>query len=127
MKDLNNVRYSDSDLLEFKMLILTKIVKANEDLELLRKAYRNDADNGTDDTYARFKGYDDSSEAMSKESNVVLAFRQEKLLENLKHALVRIGNKSYGICRITGKIINKERLRLVPHATLSVEAKLMQL
>ena len=127
MKILNNVRYSDSDLLEFGMLILAKIEKASEELELIRKSYRNDGENGTNDTYARFTGYDEGSETMSKESNVLLAFRQEKLIQDLKHALIRIGNKTYGICRVTGKLISKERLRLVPHATLSIEAKRLQL
>lgn len=123
MKDLNNLRYSDAELLEFKELILEKIKIAKEDLELQKKAYRNDSDNGTNDTSPRFKGYDEGSETMSKESNALLAIRQEQLIRDLKYALIRIENKTYGICRVTGKLIKKERLKLVPHATLSIEAK----
>ena len=120
------IRYSDSNLLEFKNLILLKIEKAKEELEALRRAYRNDAENGTEDTSPRFKGFDEGSETMSKEANVILAIRQEQFIRDLKFALIRIENKTYGICRITGKLIDKERLKLVPHATLSLEAKRMQ-
>jgi RNA polymerase-binding transcription factor DksA len=122
----NKIRYSDNDLLEFKGIITDKIKKAKEDLEYLNAAYRNNSDNGTDDTSPRFKGYDEGSETMTKESNAILAIRQEKLIRDLKYALIRIENKTYGICRVTGKLINKERLKLVPHATLSIEAKNMQ-
>ncbi|HEY5688601.1 MAG TPA: TraR/DksA C4-type zinc finger protein [Yeosuana sp.] len=121
-----NVRYSDKDLAEFKELIKEKIQKAQNDLELIRSAYMNDHNNGTEDTSPTFKAFDEGSEVMSKESNSQLAIRQEKFIRDLKNALIRIENKTYGICRVTGKLINKERLKLVPHATLSIEAKNMQ-
>jgi DnaK suppressor protein len=120
------VRYSDADLKEFKALIEEKIVKATDDLELIRSAYMNDLNNGTDDTSPTFKAFEEGSETMSKEANTQLALRQEKFIRDLKNALVRIENKSYGVCRVTGKLISKERLKLVPHATLSIEAKKMQ-
>ncbi|WP_242083980.1 TraR/DksA family transcriptional regulator [Aestuariivivens sediminis] len=121
-----NVRYSDKDLAEFKALIQEKIKKAQHDLELIKSAYMNDHNNGTDDTSPTFKAFDEGSEVMSKESNSQLAIRQEKFIRDLKNALIRIENKTYGVCRVTGKLINKERLKLVPHATLSIEAKNMQ-
>lgn len=121
-----NVRYSDKDLAEFKELIQEKIVKAQRDLELIKSAYMNDHNNGTDDTSPTFKAFDEGSEVMSKESNSALAIRQEKFIRDLKNALIRIENKTYGVCRVTGKLIAKERLKLVPHATLSIEAKNMQ-
>jgi len=122
----NNNRYSDADLAEFKELILSKIDKAQHDLELIKSAYMNDHNNGTDDTSPTFKAFDEGSAVMSKESNSQLAIRQEKFIRDLKNALIRIESKTYGICRVTGKLINKERLKLVPHATLSIEAKNMQ-
>jgi DnaK suppressor protein len=121
-----NVRYSDKDLAEFKELIKDKIVKAQRDLELIQSAYMNNHNNGTEDTSPTFKAFDEGSEVMSKESNSQLAIRQEKFIRDLKNALIRIENKTYGVCRVTGKLINKERLKLVPHATLSIEAKNMQ-
>lgn len=120
------VRYSDKNLAEFKTLIEEKIEKANKHLELLKSAYMNDGNNGTDDTSPTFKAFEEGSETMSKEANTQLAIRQEKFIRDLKNALLRIENKTYGICRVTGKLINKERLKLVPHATLSIEAKNMQ-
>lgn len=120
------VRYSDKDLEEFRVLIENKIEKAKNDLELLKSAYMNDGNNGTDDTSPTFKAFEEGSETMSKEANTQLAIRQEKFIRDLKNALLRIENKTYGICRVTGKLINKERLKLVPHATLSIEAKNMQ-
>lgn len=122
----DTVRYSDKDLAEFKELIKEKIQKAQNDLELIRSAYMNDHNNGTEDTSPTFKAFDEGSEVMSKESNSQLAIRQEKFIRDLKNALIRIENKTYGVCRVTGKLINKERLKLVPHATLSIEAKNMQ-
>ncbi|MBT4904726.1 MAG: TraR/DksA family transcriptional regulator [Flavobacteriaceae bacterium] len=119
-------RYSDQELAEFKTLIEEKIVKANEDLELLKSAYMNDGNNGTDDTSPTFKAFEEGSQTMSKEANTQLAIRQEKFIRDLRNALIRIENKTYGICRVTGKLIRKERLVLVPHATLSIEAKNMQ-
>ena len=121
-----NIRYSDKDLAEFKALIQEKIVKAIHDLDLIKSAYMNDLNNGTDDTSPTFKAFEEGSETMSKEANSQLAIRQEKFIRDLKNALIRIENKTYGVCRVTGKLINKERLKLVPHATLSIEAKNMQ-
>ncbi|TPN87635.1 TraR/DksA family transcriptional regulator [Aquimarina algicola] len=120
------VRYSDNDLAKFKEIIVEKMEKAQNDLELLRSAYKNDGNNGTDDTSPTFKAFEEGSETMSKEANTQLAIRQEKFVRDLKNALLRIENKTYGICRVTGKLINPERLKLVPHATLSIEAKNMQ-
>lgn len=120
------IRYSDADLAEFKELITKKIEKAKADLELIRSAYMNDLNNGTDDTSPTFKAFEEGSETMSKEANSQLAIRQEKFIRDLKNALIRIENKTYGICKVTGKLINKERLKLVPHATMSIEAKNMQ-
>ena len=119
-------RYNDEALQEFKGLIEMKIAKAQHDLELIRSAYMNDGNNGTDDTAPTFKAFEEGSVTMSKEANTQLAFRQEKFIRDLKNALIRIENKTYGVCRVTGKLINKERLKLVPHATLSIEAKNMQ-
>lgn len=121
-----NNRYSDKDLAEFKILIQDKIVKAIHDLELIKSAYMNDGNNGTDDTSPTFKAFEEGSETMSKEANSQLAIRQEKFIRDLKNALIRIENKTYGVCRVTQKLISKDRLKLVPHATLSIEAKNMQ-
>ena len=120
------MRYSDADLAEFKEIILSKIEKAQTDLELIKSAYMNDLNNGTDDTSPTFKAFEEGSETMSKEANSQLAIRQEKFIRDLKNALVRIENKTYGICKVTGQLINKERLKIVPHATMSIEAKNLQ-
>ncbi len=120
------IRYSDADLAEFRELITKKIEKAKADLELIRSAYMNDLNNGTDDTSPTFKAFEEGSETMSKEANSQLAIRQEKFIRDLKNALIRIENKTYGVCKVTGKLINKDRLKLVPHATMSIEAKNMQ-
>ncbi len=119
-------RYTDKELERFKKLIIKKIDQAKQDLDLLKSAYMNDSDNGTDDTSPTFKAFEEGSETMSKEANTQLALRQEKFIRDLKNALIRIENKTYGICRITGKLIKKKRLMVVPHATLSIEAKNMQ-
>ncbi len=119
-------RYSDDELKEFKEIIQSKLVEANEDLNLLKGSLSHSDDNGTDDTGAAFKMMEDGSETLSREETAQLAARQEKFIKNLENALVRIENKTYGICRVTGKLIRKERLRLVPHATLSIEAKKAQ-
>ncbi len=123
--EVNN-RYSDAQLEEFRVLILEKIEKAQEQLQLIQSAYKNDSNNGTDDTSPTFKAFDEGSEVMSKETSSQLAIRQEKFIRDLKNAIIRIENKTYGICRVTNKLINPERLKLVPHATLSIEAKNMQ-
>jgi RNA polymerase-binding transcription factor DksA len=122
----NKVRYSDRELAEFRAIIEEKIKQAKIDLELIESSFKNDSNNGTDDTSPTFKAFEEGSETMSKEANVQLAIRQEKFIRDLKNALLRIENKSYGICRVTGTLINKERLKLVPHATLSIEAKNQQ-
>ena len=122
----DRLRYSDADLQEFKKIISEKIEKAEKDLFLINESFVNDQNNGTDDTSPTFKAFEEGAETLSKEQNSILAGRQEKFIRDLKHALIRIENKTYGICRVTGKLINKERLKLVPHATLSIEAKNMQ-
>ncbi len=118
-------RYTDEELAEFKEIIEKKIVDAENDLELL-KSSTSDENNGTDDTSPTFKIMEDGSETLSKEETSQLAARQEKFINHLRAALLRIENKTYGICRKTGKLISKERLKVVPHATLSIEAKRMQ-
>lgn len=122
----SKLKYSEKELQEFKEIILKKIETAQEDLAMIRSSYMNDSNNGTDDTSPTFKAFEEGSETMSKESNVQLAIRQEKFIRDLQNALLRIENKTYGVCRVTGKLIQKERLKLVPHATLSIEAKKMQ-
>ena len=123
MKKSVSKRYSDTELEKFKKIILKKIDSAEEDLRLLKDSYSNASSNGTDDTYSTFKSFEEGSETLSKESNTMLAARQEKFIRDLRNALIRIENKTYGICRETGKLISKKRLVLVPHATLSIEAK----
>ena len=122
----DRIRYSDADLQEFKAIIQQKIEKAEKDWALLKESFINDQNNGTDDTSPTFKACEEGAETLSKEQNAILAGRQEKFIRDLKHALIRIENKTYGICRVTGKLIDKERLKAVPHATLSIEAKNMQ-
>lgn len=122
----DKTRYSDEELVEFKEIIEKKLEEAYEDLTILQSALSYKDDNGTDDTGRSFNMMEDGSETMSREEQAQLALRQEKFVESLKNALIRIQNKTYGICRVTGKLINKERLKLVPHATLSIEAKNQQ-
>ena len=116
-------RYSDSELQEFKTIILKKLSEAKEDYDMLIGSLTHKDDHGTDDTGRSFNMMEDGSETLMREEMAALAIRQEKFIKNLEMALVRIENKSYGICRATGNLINKERLKLVPHATLSIEAK----
>lgn len=116
-------RYSDEELEEFKEIILKKLEKAREDLKLLTEAYTNHSEHDTNDTSPTFKVLEEGQQVLSKEENSRLAARQQRFITNLENALVRIQNKTYGICRVTGKLISKERLRAVPHATLSIEAK----
>ena len=122
----NKVRYSDKDLTEFRSIIEEKIKQAQKDLELIESSFKNDSNNGTEDTSPTFKAFEEGSETMSKEANVQLAIRQEKFIRDLKNAVLRIENKTYGVCRVTGHLIQKERLKLVPHATLSIAAKNQQ-
>jgi len=118
--------YSTDELEEFQKIIHAKIESAEEDLKILRAATANDSDNGTEDTSPTFKQFEEGSSTLSKEENIKLAERQAKFILHLNNALLRIKNKTYGICRVTGKLIAKERLNLVPHATLSIEAKKAQ-
>ncbi len=117
------VRYSDEELQEFKELILEKLAQAREEYEMLRGAVNHSTSNDTEDTSPIFKVLEEGASSLSKEESGQLAARQYKFIQNLENALIRIENKTYGICRVTGKLIPKERLRLVPHATLSVEGK----
>ena len=123
MKKSVSKRYSDTELVKFKKIILKKMESAQQDLKLLKDSYSNASSNGTDDTYSSFKSFEEGSQTLSKESNTMLAARQEKFIRDLQNALIRVENKTYGICRETGKLISKKRLVLVPHATLSIEAK----
>lgn len=117
------VRYSDEELQEFKELILEKLEKATREFEKLRKTVSNNDDNGVSDTSPTFKVLEEGAGVRDKEEAARLAERQRKFIQHLQAALVRIENKTYGVCRVTGKLIPKERLRAVPHATLSVDAK----
>ncbi len=116
-------RYSDEELQEFKSIILAKLEKAKEDYELLRNTITHMDGNDTQDTSPTFKVLEEGAAVLSKEEAGKLAQRQQKFIQHLQAALVRIENKTYGVCRVTGKLIPAERLRAVPHATLSVEAK----
>ena len=127
MKQENEkTRYSDAELQEFKELLLDKLRIAKEELNALASSLSSPNANGTDDTAGTYKTLEDGSATLEKESINQLAARQKKFIEQLEAALVRIENKTYGVCRETGKLIQKERLRAVPHTTLSMEAKLKQ-
>ncbi len=126
MENNGKTRYSDAELVEFKDLILEKLRIAKEELGSLASSLSTPNANGTDDTAGTYKTLEDGSATLEKESLNQLAARQKKFIENLEAALVRIENKTYGVCRETGKLIAKERLRAVPHTTLSMEAKLKQ-
>ena len=119
-------RYSDEELEEFRQIILKKLQKAEHDLQLLTESYTTGNENDTNDTSPTFKVLEEGYQVFSKEENSKFAARQEKFIKSLENALIRIENKTYGICRVTGKLIPKDRLRIVPHATLSMEAKLVQ-
>jgi len=116
-------RYGDSELAEFKAIIERKLGEANEDLLILKGSLSHKDDHGTDDTGRSFNMMEDGAETLMREENAQLAARSEKFIKNLENALIRINNKTYGVCRKTGKLISKERLKLVPHATLSIAAK----
>jgi DnaK suppressor protein len=127
MKQENEkTRYSESDLQEFRGILLDKLRSAKEELNALATSLSSPNANGTDDTAGTYKTLEDGSATLEKEQINQLAARQKKFIEQLEAALVRIENKTYGICRETGKLIPKERLRAVPHTTLSMEAKLRQ-
>ena len=121
-----DTRYSDSDLKEFEELIHSKLEQARSDFDQLQRSLSYEDDNRTEDTAPTFKMMEDGSDTMSREETAQLAARQKKFIMNLENALLRIKNKTYGVCRVTGKMIAKERLRLVPHATMSIEAKNQQ-
>ncbi len=121
-----DTRYSDSDLKEFEELIHSKLEQARSDFDQLQRSLSYEDDNRTEDTAPTFKMMEDGSDTMSREETAQLAARQQKFIMNLENALLRIKNKTYGVCRVTGKLIAKERLRLVPHATMSIEAKNQQ-
>lgn len=123
-KSAEKTSYNHDELMEFKEIILKKLEEARTDYDLLVSSFSNKDDHGTDDTSPTFKLLEEGSEVLSKEETGQLATRQKKFIESLEAALVRIENKTYGICRVTGKLIPKERLRIVPHATLSMEAKM---
>ncbi len=126
MAEKEKNRFSDAELGEFKEIILKKLADAKEDYEMLKGSLTHKDDHGTDDTGRSFNMMEDGSETLMREEMANLANRKDKFIKNLELALIRIENKTYGICRATGKLINKERLKLVPHATLSIEAKNMQ-
>jgi RNA polymerase-binding transcription factor DksA len=128
MKDKMNEtpknRYTDDELEEFKEIIMSKLEKAKEDLALLTEAYTNHSEHDTNDTSPTFKVLEEGQQVLSKEENSRMAARQQRFITNLENALVRIQNKTYGICRVSGILISKDRLRAVPHATLSIDAKM---
>ena len=120
------VRYSDEELQEFKELILEKLEVATREFENLRAVVMNNDGNGVADTSPTFKVLEEGAGTRDKEDAARMAERQRKFINHLRAALVRIENKTYGVCRVTGKLIPAERLRAVPHATLSIEAKQMK-
>ena len=125
MAEEMKVRYSDEELQEFKAIILEMLEKAKEEYKTLRDVVTHASSNDVEDTSPTFKIMEEGATALSQEEAGALAQRQYKFIQNLEAALIRIENKTYGVCRMTGKLIPKERLRLVPHATLTVEAKEM--
>lgn len=125
-EEVTKTRYSDEELEEFRQIILAKLEKARRDLKMLTEAYTFNNEHDTNDTSPTFKVLEEGYQVLSKEENSRLAARQDKFIKSLEAALIRIENKTYGLCRVTGKLIAKERLRSVPHATLSIEAKLNQ-
>ncbi len=122
----NRTRYSDADLAEFKQVIDNKLAVAREEFEALTSSLSSANPNGTDDTSGAYQTLEDGAATLEKESIHQLAARQKKFIEQLEAALVRIANKTYGVCRETGELIQKERLLAVPHTTLSMKAKLKQ-
>ncbi len=123
MAEQEKNRYSDSELSEFKAIIEGKLDEARRDYEMLRSNLDHRDNNDTEDTSPTFKVLEEGASVLSKEESGQLAQRQQKFIQHLEAALMRIENKTYGVCRITGKLIPKERLRAVPHATLTIEAK----
>lgn len=126
IEDDKRTRYSDADLKEFKELILGKLLLAKDEFHKMQKSLQNPNENGDENTSNQYLTLEDGASTFEKENLNQLAARQKKFIDNLEAALVRIENKTYGVCRVTGKLIQKERLMAVPHATLSMEAKLNQ-
>ena len=126
MAESEKIIYSKKELEEFREIIVSKLTEAKTDLDLLNDTMSLKDNNGTDDTSPTFKLIEDGSDVLSREETAQLAARQEKFIKSLNDALIRIDHGTYGICRVTGKLISKERLRIVPHATLSIEAKKQQ-
>jgi DnaK suppressor protein len=126
IEEKEKTRYSDADLQEFKQLILEKLTIAKDEFSKMQKSLQNPNENGDENTSNQYLTLDDGASTFEKENLNQLAARQKKFIDNLEAALVRIENKTYGVCRVTGKLIQKERLMAVPHATLSMEAKLNQ-
>ena len=123
---VEKTRYSDEELEEFREIILKKLEKARNDLKMLTESYTTGNEHDTNDTSPTFKVLEEGYQVFSKEENSKFAARQEKFIKSLENALIRIENKTYGICSVTNKLIPKDRLRSVPHATLSIEAKRVQ-
>ena len=123
MEETEKTRYTDEELAEFRELIMEKLEKARKDYETLKASITNSESNDTQDTSPTFKILEEGASTLSKEESGKLAQRQLKFISHLEAALLRVNNKTYGICRETGKLISKDRLRAVPHATLSIEAK----
>lgn len=117
------LRYSDADLADFKEIILNKLESAKAELKYLLNQIKHENENGTDDTASAYVAIDDGSASQQKESVGQLAARQQKFIDSLEMALIRVENKTYGICKVSGNLISKERLRAVPHTTQSIEAK----
>ena len=126
IEEKEKTRYSDADLLEFKQLILSKLTFAKDEFGKMQRSLQNPNENGDENTSNQYLTLDDGASTFEKENLNQLAARQKKFIHNLEAALIRIENKTYGVCRVTGKLIQKERLKAVPHATLSMEAKLNQ-
>ncbi len=124
MADHEKIRYSDSELQEFKEIIQKKLESARDEYGKIHKSLQEGNENGTDNTNSSYVTMEDGADTMEKENLNQLAVRLKKFINNLEAALVRIENKTYGVCRVTGKLIPKERLRAVPHTTMSIEAKL---
>lgn len=124
--EVKKSRFMDEELEEFRQIIENKLAKAREDLKMLTDAYSHANEHDTTDTSPTFKVLEEGYQVLSKEENSRLAARQQKFINSLENALIRIENKTYGVCRVTGKLISKERLKSVPHATLSIDAKLGQ-
>jgi DnaK suppressor protein len=126
IEEKTKTRYSDADLMEFKQIIMAKLELAKGEFSKMQKSLQNPNENGDENTSNQYLTLDDGASTFEKENLNQLAARQKKFIDNLEAALIRIENKTYGVCRVTGKLIQKERLRAVPHATLSMEAKLNQ-